>query len=83
MTSDPTTTKEDPAVSDEESGLNEKPLEFFMAAAGTGGYHDGQAVIPVDDHYRAFCTCGEWETTAPTQEEGLRQARIHTGSISA
>ncbi|WP_109526660.1 MULTISPECIES: hypothetical protein [Nocardia] len=70
-------------MDDDESGLNEKPLEFFMAIANTGGWHDGQAVLPEGDHYRAFCTCGEWETRAPTQEEGLRQARIHTGSLPA
>ncbi|WP_063041616.1 hypothetical protein [Nocardia pseudovaccinii] len=77
-----TTANENPTVADDESGLNEKPLEFFMAIANTGGWHDGQAVLPEGDHYRVFCTCGEWEVQASSQEDGLRQARIHTGSIS-
>jgi hypothetical protein len=70
-------------VDNEESGLNEKPLEFFTSMSGTGGYCDGQAVIPDGDHYRAYCLCGQWEVEAPTREEGLHLCRVHTGSVPA
>lgn len=65
------------------SALEEKPSEFFASAAGTGGQHDGQAIIPVGDHYRAWCTCGEWDIEVPTEDEGLHLARVHTGSVPA
>jgi hypothetical protein len=67
----------------EDSGLNEKPLEFFGSIASTGGYCDGQAVVPDGDQYRAWCSCGQWAIEAPTQEEGLHQCRVHTGSVPA
>lgn len=66
-----------------DSGLNEQPLEFFQSMANTGGYCDGQAILPDGDKYRVFCSCGEWEVEAPSQEEGLLMARIHTGSVPA
>ena len=52
-------------------------------AAGTGGYHDGQAIVPEGDHYRCWCSCGEWQVEAPTEAEGLHLARVHTGSVPA
>jgi hypothetical protein len=62
----------------EESAFDEKPSEFFT---GTGGYHDGQAVVPDGDHYKCWCSCGEWQAEAPDEAEGLRLARLHTGSL--
>ncbi|GAA3137897.1 hypothetical protein [Rhodococcus sp. (in: high G+C Gram-positive bacteria)] len=66
---------------DYESALEEKPLEFMMSIANSGGSCDGQGIIPDGDHYACWCTCGEWNIEAPDQHEGLRLARIHTGSI--
>jgi len=64
-----------------ESAFDEKPSEFFASVARGGGWHDGQAVVPVGDRYHCWCTCGEWAVEAPTEAEGLRLARVHTGSI--
>ena len=66
---------------DEESALDEKPSEFFTSIANTGGYHDGQAIVPEGDHYKCWCSCGEWQIEAPTEEQGLHLARVHTGSV--
>ena len=66
-----------------ESALEEKPSEFFASAVLTGDFHDGQAIIPEGDHYRCWCTCGEWTAEAPTEAEGLHLARVHTGSVPA
>jgi hypothetical protein len=68
---------------DEDSALDEKPSEFFSSMAGTGGYHDGQAIVPEGDHYKCWCSCGEWQIEAPTEAEGLHLARVHTGSVPA
>lgn len=71
-------------MSDEyDSGLEEKPGEFFAAMAGGAGRCDGQAVVPDGDHYRCWCSCGAWQIEAPTQAEGLHLARVHTGSVTA
>jgi hypothetical protein len=67
----------------EESALDEKPSEFFSSMASTGGYHDGQAIVPEGDHYKCWCSCGEWLVEAPTEEAGLHLARLHTGSAPA
>jgi hypothetical protein len=75
--------EEGTAVADAgESALDEKPSEFFTSA-GPGGYHDGQAIVPEGDHYRCWCSCGEWQIEAPTEAEGLHLARVHTGSVPA
>ncbi|MFI6315634.1 hypothetical protein ACIBEK_36470 [Nocardia fusca] len=68
----------------DESALHEKPLEFMTSIANTGGYCDGQAVLPYEDKagYYAFCSCGNWRVDAESQEAGLRLARVHTGSVS-
>lgn len=63
--------------------LNEKPSEFFQSLSTTGGYCDGQAVLPEGDHYIAVCSCGQWEAEAPTQQEGLHLCRVHTGNATA
>jgi hypothetical protein len=64
----------------EESALDEKPSEFFTSS---GGYHDGQAIVPEGDHYKCWCSCGDWVIEAPTEEQGLHLARVHTGSVPA
>ena len=51
--------------------------------ASTGGDHDGQAIVPEGDHYKCWCSCGEWQVEAPTEAEGLHLARVHTGSVPA
>jgi len=66
-----------------EGALGEKPSEFFASVALGEGRHDGQAIIPEGDHYRCWCTCGEWAAEAPTEAEGLHLARVHTGSEPA
>lgn len=68
---------------DYESALEEKPLEFMMSVANSGGACDGQAIIPDGDHYRAWCTCGDWAIEAPSQQRGLELARAHTGRLTA
>ena len=65
----------------QESALDEKPSEFFTASAG--GRHDGQAIVPEGDHYKCWCSCGQWLIEAPTEAEGLHLARVHTGSVPA
>ena len=65
----------------DESALDEKPSEFFTS--GAGGHHDGQAIVPEGNHYRCWCSCGEWQIEAPTEAQGLRLARVHTGSVPA
>lgn len=66
-----------------ESPLDEKPSEFLASIGLTGGGHDGQAIVPEGDHYKCWCSCGEWLIEAASQEEGLRLARVHTGSVPA
>jgi hypothetical protein len=68
---------------DEDNSLHELPLEFLQSIANTGGSCDGQAIIPKDGHYDCWCSCGEWSIEAPSTEDGLRAARVHTGSIPA
>jgi len=67
----------------DDSALHEKPLEFLSSIANTGGSCDGQAILPEKGYYRASCSCGTWTVEIDDPQEGLRQARIHTGSISA
>lgn len=65
------------------SPLHEKPLEFVQSIANGGGSCDGQAIIPSkgSSHYDCWCSCGAWRIEAGTVEEGLRAARVHTGSL--
>ncbi|WP_253843043.1 hypothetical protein [Mycobacterium colombiense] len=73
-------------MSDDENALHEKPLEFVSSIANTGGSCDGQAILPEDasgGRYHCFCSCGDWTFETDDPDEGLRQARIHTGSLSA
>jgi hypothetical protein len=69
-------------VSDDNS-LQEKPAEFMSALRDNAGYCDAQSILPVDDHYACHCTCGAWDITAPTREEGLALARAHTTATGA
>ena len=64
----------------DDSALHEQPLEFLTSIANGGGSCDGQTILPVNGHYQCTCTCGHWETDVDDPQEGLRQARIHTGS---
>jgi len=70
-------------MSDEDSALYEQPLEFMTSIANSGGYCDGQSILPEGDHYKCHCSCGNWDVEAPTAERGLELARMHTGSIPA
>ena len=36
----------------DDSALHEKPLEFLTSIANTGGSCDGQAILPVNGHFR-------------------------------
>ncbi len=65
-------------MSDDESALHEKPLEFLTSIANTGGECDGQAILPENGHFRAWCTCGNWSIEVDDPQEGLRLARAHT-----
>ena len=64
----------------DDSALHEKPLEFLTSIANTGGSCGGQAILPVNGHFRCTCSCGDWDIDVDDPQEGLRQARIHTGS---
>jgi hypothetical protein len=70
----------------DDSALHEKPLEFISSIANTGGSCDGQAILPVANteggHYRCYCSCGNWTFETDDPQEGLHQARIHTGSAA-
>lgn len=65
----------------EESALDEKPSEFFTSTASAGSRHDGQAIVPEGDHYKCWCSCGDWVIEALTEAQGLHLARVHTGSV--
>jgi hypothetical protein len=70
-------------VADDDNALHEKPLEFLTSIANTGGSCDGQAILPDNGHYRASCSCGNWDIEVDDPDEGLRLARAHTGSAPA
>lgn len=65
----------------DESSLHEKPAEFMTGP--TPGVCEAQSVLPDGDHFRCHCSCGGWDTTAATREEGLELARQHTRSTEA
>jgi len=62
----------------DESALHEKPAEFLAALRDHAGVCDAQSILPADDHYVCHCTCGRWDVSAATREEGLALARAHT-----
>lgn len=62
--------------------MYDSPTEFLHEAAQHAGECVAQSVIPQDGGtYRCACSCGHWETRAPSRDEGLRLAREHTGSV--
>jgi hypothetical protein len=61
--------------------MYDSPTEFLHAVAQHAGLCVAQSVIPdADGTYRCACSCEQWEVTVPDREEGLRLARLHTGS---
>lgn len=64
--------------------MYDSPTEFLHDAASSAGACVAQSVIPTDDGaYRCACSCEQWDITTPSRDEGLRQARIHTGSVAS
>lgn len=64
--------------------MYDSPTEFLNEVAEHHGACVAQSVIPTaEGDYRCACSCENWEISAPTREEGLRLARIHTGSLEA
>jgi hypothetical protein len=62
--------------------LHDSPTEFLHDMAMSSTACVAQSVIPNDQGtYTVACACQNWETTAPTREEGLHLARRHTGSV--
>lgn len=65
----------------DENVMYDSPVEFMAAAANSDGCM-AQSVIPIaEGEYQCRCSCGTWETTAPSREEGLRLARAHTDAM--
>ena len=63
--------------------MYDSPTEFLHDVAQHSGMCVAQSVIPAEDGtYLCACSCELWEVTAPSREEGLRLARLHTGSMS-
>lgn len=67
----------------DDSSIYDLPQEFLADIADASGYCDAQSVLPRGDHYICHCTCGFWDVTAPTRDEGLRLARLHTDETGA
>jgi len=63
--------------------MYDTPLEFMNEAAARSGECVAQSVIPLEDGtYRCACTCEQWEILADSKDEGLAEARRHTGSLA-
>ncbi|MFZ2175037.1 MAG: hypothetical protein WAW17_13610 [Rhodococcus sp. (in: high G+C Gram-positive bacteria)] len=67
----------------DDSSLYDLPTEFFAGFAAAAGYCDAQSILPVDDRYVCHCSCGRWDLTAASRDEGLALARAHTQATSA
>jgi hypothetical protein len=69
---------------DDDNSLHEKPAEFFTQLSASPGYCDAQSILPIDEDrsYVCHCTCGRWDTTAPSRERGLEMAREHTAATA-
>jgi hypothetical protein len=67
----------------DDNSLHEKPAEFMSALKDHAGYCDAQSILPADGHYVCHCTCGGWDVTASSREEGLAMARAHTAQTQA
>ncbi|EIV90743.1 hypothetical protein [Frankia sp. QA3] len=64
-----------------DSVMYDSPTEFLHEAANSGDLCVAQSVLPDDDGtYTVSCSCERWMANAPSMEEGLRPARVHTGS---
>ena len=64
--------------------MYDSPTEFLHEVAQHAGMCVAQSVIPTEDGtYRCACSCERWEIFAPSRAEGLRLARVHTGSAAA
>jgi hypothetical protein len=64
--------------------MYDSPTEFLHEVATSTGRCVAQSVIPLDEGgYICACSCEQWEIIAPTRQEGLHLARVHTGSIPA
>jgi hypothetical protein len=64
--------------------MYDSPTEFLHEVAQHAGLCVAQSVIPAGDGtYRCACSCERWEVVAPSRGEGLRLARVHTGSAAA
>jgi hypothetical protein len=53
----------------------------MSSIANTGSFCDGQASLPAGRRYHCCSPCGNWTLKADDPEEGLQQARVHTGSL--
>jgi hypothetical protein len=61
--------------------MYDSPTEFLHEVSQATGVCAAQSVIPQEGgDYMCACSCGRWQTSAPTRQEGLRLAREHTGS---
>jgi hypothetical protein len=65
--------------------MYDSPLEFMHEVAEKKGECVAQSVIPLEEgvKYVCACSCEKWEIFAPSREEGLHQARLHTHSVPA
>jgi hypothetical protein len=63
--------------------MYDSPTEFLHDVASSGGACVAQSVIPTDHGtYRCACSCEQWQITTTSRDEGLHQARIHTGNAT-
>jgi hypothetical protein len=61
--------------------MYDSPTEFLHDVASSSGACVAQSVIPTGQgEYLCACSCEQWEVSVPSREEGLRLARVHTGS---
>jgi hypothetical protein len=65
-----------------ESVFSDRPQEFFQENFLKDGTCDAQSILPGDGHYVCHCTCGRWDVTSATAEQGLELARQHTRELT-
>jgi hypothetical protein len=65
-----------------ESVFRERPQEFSQENFLKEGTCDAQSILPAGDHYVCHCTCGRWDVTVATAEQGLELARQHTREVT-
>ena len=66
---------------EEDNPLFDFPSEFLSSVATADGVCEAQSILPRDDHYVGHCTCGRWDVTAPSLQEGVDMARAHTAVV--